>query len=85
MEIALYIVDIREELPEEENIAQEIAPFYKESVYAFGLAVVGEASEIPSGVRIGKNTAIVGKTTPEDYPNGELPSGAVIIKAGDRV
>ena len=64
---------------------EEAPNTYKESVYAFGLAVVGEASEIPSGVRIGKNTAIVGKTTPEDYPNGELPSGAVIIKAGDRV
>ena len=34
MEIALYIVDIREELPEEENIAQEIAPFYKEKYYS---------------------------------------------------
>ena len=34
MEIALYIVDIHEELPEEENIAQEIAPFYKEKYYS---------------------------------------------------
>ena len=33
--------------------------------------------------QIGKNTAIVGKTVPEDYPDGLLASGQVIIKAGE--
>lgn len=54
-----------------------------ESIYSFGLAVVGEKSIVPEGVKIGKNTAIAGVTYPEDYPKGKLSSGEVIIKAGD--
>ncbi len=52
---------------------------YNKKVYAFGLATIGENSVIPSGVRIGRNTAILGETRPEDYPNGELASGGAII------
>jgi len=52
-------------------------------IYAFGLATIGENSFIPSNVNIGKNTAISGKTTAADYPNGVLASGEYIIKAGD--
>jgi glucose-1-phosphate adenylyltransferase len=40
---------------------------------------------IPDNVRIGKNTAISGVTTPEDYPDGLLASGQVIAaKDGDK-
>ena len=56
---------------------------FKPAVYAFGLAVIGEKSAIPAGVKIGKNTAISGITTAEDYPNGILESGESIIKEGD--
>lgn len=52
-------------------------------VYAFDLVTIGENSEIPSGVKIGKNTAVLGVTIPEDYNNGMLESGDYIIKAGD--
>jgi len=52
-------------------------------VYAFDLAVVAENSQIPPGVRIGKNTAIVGKSELLDYPDCELASGQSIVKAGD--
>ena len=38
---------------------------------------------IPAGVRIGKNTAIIGKTEAADYPEGILDSGESIIKDGD--
>ena len=56
----------------------------KPAVYAFGIATVGERSVIPDNVKIGKNTAISGVTTPEDYPNGELAGGQVITaKDGD--
>ena len=55
------------------------------SIYSFGLVTVGEDSVIPDGVKIGKNTAISGTTDKEDYPNGILESGEVIIKAGDSV
>ena len=53
-------------------------------VYAFDLVTVGENSVIPSNVQVGKNTAISGVTTAEDYPNGLLASGEYIIKEGDR-
>ncbi len=55
------------------------------SVYAFGLAVIGENSTIPANVTIGKNTAIKGETSEGDYPDGQLASGGYIIKAGDRL
>ena len=43
---------------------------------------VGDGSEIPDNVKIGKNTAISGKTAAEDYPEGLLESGSYIIKEG---
>ncbi len=53
------------------------------SIYAFDLAVIGENSVIPDNVTIGKNTAIAGVTTKEDYPQGKLESGGYIIKEGE--
>ena len=50
-------------------------------VYTDGLVTIGEDSVIPAGVRIGKNTAIIGKTEAADYPEGILESGESIIKA----
>lgn len=52
-------------------------------VYAFDLVTVAENSVIPSNVQIGKNTAIVGITAAEDYPDGLLASGQAIVKAGE--
>ncbi len=52
-------------------------------VYTFDIVTIGERSLIPAGVTIGKNVAISGKTTLEDYPDGCLPSGGYIIKAGE--
>lgn len=56
---------------------------YNPKVYAFDLVTIGEKSVIPANVKIGKNTAIFGETTLEDYPNGELKSGGSLIKVGD--
>ncbi len=53
-------------------------------VYAFDLVTIGANSVIPDGVTIGKNVAISGITTEEDYSEGALPSGGYIIKAGDK-
>ena len=52
-------------------------------VYAFDLVTVAENSVIPSNVKIGKNTAIVGRTEEADYPEGLLASGQAIVKAGE--
>ncbi len=57
---------------------------YNRKVYAFGLATIGENSVIPSNVKIGRNTAILGKTEPEDYPDGILKSGGTIIRHDGR-
>ena len=65
------------------GIGEEAPNKFKPAVYAFGLAVIGEKSAIPAGVKIGKNTAVSGITTAEDYPNGILESGESIIKEGD--
>ena len=51
-------------------------------VYAYGLAVIGENAVIPDGVRIGRNTAVTGRTVLEDYPGGVLPGGEILDKAG---
>ncbi len=65
------------------GVGEEAPNQFNEKVYAFGLVTIGEDSVIPSDVSIGKNTAVSGVTTKEDYPTGTLFSGEVIIKAGD--
>ena len=66
------------------GVGEEKPNKLKESVYAFGLVTIGEKSVIPPDVKIGKNTAISGVTTPEDYPDGLLDSGEYIVKAGGK-
>ena len=63
----------------EDDIPNKLKP----DVYAFNLVTVGDNTVIPDGVTIGKNTAIAGKTTLEDYPNNTLAGGETLIKAGD--
>jgi glucose-1-phosphate adenylyltransferase len=67
------------------GVGEEAPNKLNASIYSFGLVTIGEDSVIPAGVSIGKNTAISGTTAKEDYPNGLLQSGEVIIKAGDSV
>lgn len=65
------------------GVGEEAESKLNASVYAFGLAVIGEKTVIPPNVSIGKNTAIRGITEAEDYPDGALESGGYIIKAGE--
>ncbi len=67
------------------GIGEEAENQLNKSVYSFGLVTIGENSIIPSGVKVGKNTAIFGETERGDYPDGMLVSGGSIIKAGDKV
>ena len=65
------------------GVGEEAPNKLNASIYSFGLVTIGEDSVVPDGVQIGKNTAISGVTEKEDYPDGILESGEVIIKAGD--
>jgi len=53
---------------------------YDKRVYCSELVIIDENTVIPSGVSIGKNTAISGVTKKKDYPGGALTSGGAIIK-----
>ena len=66
------------------GIGADVPNQRKPDIYAFGLVTIGENSVIPDGVQVGKNTAISGVTTKEDYPDGVLGSGETLIKAGER-
>lgn len=57
----------------------------KPDIYNYNLIAVGENTKIPNGVQIGKNTAVAGITTTDDYPNGVLDSGETLIKAGEQL
>ena len=65
------------------GIGDEVVNETDPHIYANGLVTIGENSEVPAGINVGKNTVIFGKTESSDYPNGILPSGKSLIKAGD--
>ena len=66
------------------GIGSDVPNRLKPAIYSFGLVTIGENSVIPESVQIGKNTAISGVTSREDYPDGVLESGETLIKAGER-
>ena len=53
-------------------------------IYNNGLITIGEKSNIPDNVTIGKNSVLSGELTESDFPGGILPSGSTLIKAGER-
>lgn len=63
----------------------EVTNKEKPNIYSGGLATIGENSIIPSGIQIGKNTAVSGITSEEDYIGKVLESGETLIKAGEGV
>ena len=66
------------------GVGADIPNKVQPKIYSFGLVTIGENSYIPPNVKVGKNTAISGATTPDDYPEGVLDSGETLIKAGER-
>jgi glucose-1-phosphate adenylyltransferase len=65
------------------GVGNEAPNVLRPDIYGFGIATVGEKSVIPDGVKIGKNTALSGVTTVEDYVGGELTSGGALKKGGE--
>ena len=66
------------------GIGEDVPNRLEPKIYSFGLVTIGDKSVVPDNVKIGKNTAILGVTNPEDYPDGILNSGETIMKAGDK-
>ena len=67
------------------GIGEEVENVQKPKIYNSGLVTIGECTVIPDNIKIGKNTAVAGITTIDDYQDSNLPSGGIIIKAGDNV
>lgn len=65
------------------GIGSDVPNKMRPDIYNSGLATIGERTVIPSDVQIGKNTALSGVTSKEDYVDGVLESGETLIKAGD--
>ncbi|WP_442855604.1 glucose-1-phosphate adenylyltransferase [Clostridium sp. Marseille-P2415] len=79
---AIIAENVRIGASAELGIGDFVPSKYDPKVYQFDLVTVGENSNIPENVKVGKNTAIVGETILEDYADGELAGGDYIIKAG---
>jgi len=60
------------------GIGEDIINEEKPKIYNTGITVVGEGSQIPEGVVIGKNCVIHGVTTAENYIDGKLESGGTL-------
>jgi glucose-1-phosphate adenylyltransferase len=45
-----------------------------------GITIVGKRARVPAGARIGRNCRIDANTTPEDYDQLQVPSGATISR-----
>jgi glucose-1-phosphate adenylyltransferase len=43
-----------------------------------GITIVGKRARVPAGVLIGRNCCIDANTTPQDYAQLQVPSGATI-------
>lgn len=61
-----------------ENVISKEYP----DLYNTGITVIGEKTKVPDGVSIGKNCALYGHLSHEDFPNNALSSGGSIIKEG---
>ena len=65
------------------GIGSDVPNKMRPDIYNSGLVTIGEKTVIPPDVQIGKNTALSGVTSKEDYVDGVLESGETLIKAGD--
>ncbi|MCR4923332.1 MAG: glucose-1-phosphate adenylyltransferase [Lachnospiraceae bacterium] len=67
-------------LGEGEEVENETNP----TIYTHGMVTIGEYTQVPDGVTVGKNTMISGITKASDYRNNVLESGKTLVKAGDK-
>lgn len=65
---------------EGEEAENELQP----EIYNNGIATIGEETEIPDNITIGKNTVVYGITEISDYKDAKLHSGGALIKVGEK-
>lgn len=65
------------------GVGDSVPNTFAPHIYSHDIVTIGEKSEIPDNVSVGKNTVIFGNTTTSDYDNGYLASGKTLIKAGE--
>ena len=66
------------------GIGEDAPNKVKPNVYSFGLSNNRSKYSNSFQCKIGKNTAVVGVTALEDYPDGVLASGEVLNKEGEQ-
>ena len=64
-----------------EEVPNETDP----SIYTNGIVTIGEHTNVPDRVSIGKNSVVSGNLTEKDFVNNALESGKTLIKAGDEL
>ena len=62
---------------------EEVPNDTRPDIYREGLVVIGEDTQVPPGVSVGKNVMINGDTKKEDYPDGRLESGRTLNKEAE--
>ena len=62
------------------GVGENIPNVHKPHIYDTGITVIGEMSEVPEGVTVGKNCVIFGKTRQADYGDMHLHSGQSLVK-----
>ena len=63
------------------GLGENTINIHRPKIYDTGITVLGDHTNIPDSIKIGKNCVIYGRTTPEDYVNGELESGQSVVKS----
>ena len=63
---------------------EEVDNDTKPQIYNHGIVTIGENSDIPSGLTVGKNTVLAGEFELGEFEGATVPSGKSLIKAGGR-
>ncbi len=66
------------------GFGEEVENVTNPDIYNHGLTTIGERSEIPSGLTIGKNAVLSGIFTIDEFEDETVPSGKTVIKEGGR-
>jgi glucose-1-phosphate adenylyltransferase len=64
------------------GVGEEVLNETDPHIYISGIVTIGEKSNVPADITVGKNTVIYGTTDYSDYPDNLLPGGKSLITGG---